>query len=140
MKVVTFYYYINYINAITGKTVEFFDKQPLKNDNLMNSHNSPGRGSTGSSNGRRGKKSAAVNDVSERFSHFTMECSSQLNKCASWLCKRTTSGNLNERQRSPSADMIHHSANFNSSPVATSGIEDDSQPPARNCYRLIVLG
>lgn len=92
-----------------------------------------------------GNKKQAVNDVTDRFSHFTMECSSQLNKCTSWLTKRTTgggSGNLSERQRSPSADMIHHSSNMmmSSSPVGSTAVDDDSQPPPRNCYRLIVLG
>lgn len=105
----------------------------------MNSHSSPSRGSTGSGGGGTGRRTKKqVNDVTERLSHFTMECSSQLNKCASWLCKRS-SGNLNERQRSPSADMIHHPTAMNASP-AGSGVMDDDGPPARNCYRLIVLG
>lgn len=127
---------------------------------MKNSHGSPvgsagggvgggGRGNSSPSprGGRQTNKSRQVNDVTDRLSHLKMECSTQLNKCASWLCKRSSSGNgsaggnLNDRQRSPSVDMIHHhSAAMNASPIGSGGVEDDSQPPARNCYRLIVLG
>ena len=74
-----------------------------------------------------------------RFSNFKMEFSSQINKCSLWLCKRTHANHLSEHQRSSSADMIHKSVN-NANLVGLTSVDDDTQPPARNCHRLIVLG
>lgn len=90
------------------------------------------------------RSSSKVGNVSEKFCNFTLECTSQLNKCASWLCKsRSAGGNSfgEIRRRSPSVDMLHHATStINSSPAGAGVVDDDSQPPARNCYRLIVLG
>lgn len=88
---------------------------------------------------------AGASNISAKLCNFTLECTAQLNKCAAWFCKSRSAGGtklgLKSKGRSPSVDMLHHATStISSSPAGTGAVDDDSQPPARNCYRLIVLG
>lgn len=73
-------------------------------------------------------------EMGDKISAFTFECSSKLNQCTSWLCTR--SNGIHDRQRTPSTE-VHHGPN--PSPAGSCG-DDDSHPPPKNCYRLVMLG
>lgn len=78
-------------------------------------------------------------DVGGKISSFTMECTSRFNRCGTWFCARnngTTSSASVDRPRSPSSDVFQGPG---PSP-GSSGSCDDSIPPAKNCYRLVMLG
>lgn len=74
-------------------------------------------------------------EVGDKINSFTMECSDRLGRCSSWLCSRSH-GTQSDRPGSPSADVF---SGPGPSP-GSSGSCDDSQPPAKNCYRLVMLG
>jgi hypothetical protein len=74
-------------------------------------------------------------DVSDKISSFSMECSSRLNRCATLICSRNTVPEM-DRPRTPSTEVSHGPG---PSP-GSSGSCDDSVPPAKNCYRLVMLG
>lgn len=74
-------------------------------------------------------------EVGDKISSFTMECTNRINKCAMWLCGRSRN-NAPDEQRSPTDDIVQGPG---PSPGST-GSCDDSQPPPKNCYRLVMLG
>lgn len=74
-------------------------------------------------------------EVGGKISSFTMECSNRINRCATWLCGRSRNGS-SDNQRSPGDDVVQGPG---PSPGST-GTCDDSQPPPKNCYRLVMLG
>ena len=71
-----------------------------------------------------------------------MECTNRFNRCGTWFCSRNNvagsggSASQMDRARSPSSDIFQGPG---PSP-GSSGSCDDSQPPAKNCYRLVMLG
>lgn len=75
-------------------------------------------------------------DVGDKISTFTMGCTNRLNRCGSWFCSRRRNSSANERPPSPASDIFQGPG-----PSPGSGsCGDDSQPPPKNCYRLVVLG
>lgn len=107
-----------------------------------------------------------LNFVSDKLSTFSMECSTRANKCGTWLCSRTTNGgpqyhNPSEKLENliTNNDPVSNSSASSSpcgtgtptkpsviiqhgpgpSPVSSVSC-DDSEPPPKNCYRLVVLG
>lgn len=76
-----------------------------------------------------------IMEMGDKISTLTINCSTKLNQCTSWLCTR--SNGTNDRQRTPSATEVHHGPN--PSPAGSCG-DDDSHPPPKNCYRLVMLG
>lgn len=78
-------------------------------------------------------------EVGDKISAFTMGCSTKMNRCTTWLCaKNGGGGNLHSYNdvQSPTAEVMQGPG---PSP-GSSGSCDDSQPPAKNCYRLVMLG
>ena len=75
-------------------------------------------------------------EVGDKISSFSMECSNRINRCANWFCTRNINTSTEHRPSSPSADVTQGPG---PSP-GSSGSCDDSQPPPRNCYRLVMLG
>lgn len=91
-----------------------------------------------------------IMEMGDKISSFTIDCSSRLNRCTSWLCTRSNRMNQNvngsagaaaaagsDKQRTPSASEVHHGPG--PSPAGSCG-DDDSHPPPKNCYRLVMLG
>lgn len=78
-----------------------------------------------------------IMEVGDKISSFTMVCTSRLNQCATWLCGRKQNSASDSQQQSPSDDVIQGPG---PSPGSTGSCGDDSQPPPRNCYRLVMLG
>lgn len=83
-------------------------------------------------------------DVGGKIGSFT----TRLNGCGSWFCVRRhagggggstgsdrTSETPPDRARTPSTDTYHGPG-----PSPGAGSYDDSIPPAKNCYRLVMLG
>lgn len=72
-------------------------------------------------------------DVGGKISTFTMECTSRFNRCGTWFCSRNNGATL-DRPRSPSSDV------FQGPGPSPGSSGDDSNPPPKNCYRLVMLG
>lgn len=64
-----------------------------------------------------------------------MECTNRLNRCSTWFCSRNNDTTM-DRTRSPSVDVFQGPG---PSP-GSAGSCDDSVPPPKNCYRLVMLG
>lgn len=106
-----------------------------------------------------------LNIVSDKVSTFSMECSTRVNKCGTWLCSRTNGG---PQYHNPS-EKFENSFSNNGAAVSTSSASspggtgtptkpsvviqhgpgpspvssvscDETEPPPKNCYRLVVLG
>ncbi|XP_026481057.1 dexamethasone-induced Ras-related protein 1-like [Ctenocephalides felis] len=80
-----------------------------------------------------------------------MECSSTLGRCAGWLCGKTGFASPGENNNAAVAGHNTSNGDRPASPVieimhgpgpspGSSGSCDDSQPPLKNCYRLVMLG
>lgn len=67
-----------------------------------------------------------------------MECSNRINRCATWLCGKTQ--NNNNISEHPSSPLTEVTQGPGPSPGSSGSCGDDSQPPPRNCYRLVMLG
>lgn len=105
-----------------------------------------------------------LNIVSDKLSTFSMECSTRANKCGTWLCSRTNGGpqyhNPSEKFENSLSNNGPVSNSSASSPCGTgtptkpsvviqhgpgpspvSSVScDETEPPPKNCYRLVVLG
>lgn len=75
-------------------------------------------------------------DMGDKISSFTISCSSKLNQCTSWLCTRSNKAN-NDKYGAVSSSEVQQGPG--PSPVGSCG-DDDSHPPPKNCYRLVMLG
>ncbi|XP_055845515.1 GTP-binding protein Rhes [Episyrphus balteatus] len=89
-------------------------------------------------------------NIASRIGTCKMECSTRLNKCGTWFCSRTNNNNNNNNMTFNSGNNELNGAKpipFTSEIVqgpgpspGSSGSCDDSEPPAKNCYRLVMLG
>lgn len=77
-------------------------------------------------------------EVGDKIRGFTMECSNRINRCATWLCVKTQ--NTNNTSEHPNSPLTEVTQGPGPSPGSSGSCGDDSQPPARNCYRLVMLG
>lgn len=86
-----------------------------------------------------GRTRKHLRDVGCKIGSFTMDCTSRLGWCRSWFCMRPNdglAGSAADRQRTPSTDTFQGPE---PSPGSV-GSYDDSVPPPKNCYRLVMLG
>lgn len=74
-------------------------------------------------------------EVGDKISAFTVECSQKVNKCTTWFCTNRNNGPQYAEDKS-FGEVMHGPG---PSP-GSSGSCDDSQPPPKNCYRLVMLG
>lgn len=105
-------------------------------------------GAFASESGASGRPRCAPSDA---IAVAAMECSSSLGRCAGWLCGKTGFASPGENNNAAVAGHNTLSGDRPASPVieimhgpgpspGSSGSCDDSQPPLKNCYRLVMLG
>lgn len=74
-------------------------------------------------------------EVTDKISAFTVECSNKVNRCTTWLCTNRNSNGQQHSDDKSFGEIMHPGQS-----PGSSGSCDDSQPPPKNCYRLVMLG
>lgn len=87
-----------------------------------------------------GKTKRHLMDISDKLSKASMVCTNRLNRCSTWF-NTTRSSDKSSTIDSGDYPKVPMSPELiQGSGQSPSASYDDSVPPPKNCYRLVMLG